>query len=224
VTYDALGNIQTRTGITGTYFYESSRPHAVTTAGDCTYYYDANGNIIRRDRDGEYECSISWNSFNKPESIFSGLTGSEFEYDVNGQRTQQIVFEDYGSVRKKIYVAETYEHEETLTNPTETDRSLWVWSLNHTRIYVDTPVGKVGIYEQAGASGATGNVTQSWTHKDPLGSVIAVSDSAGTLTWCSFGATPTTGPKAQIPPRWPQTPPTAAIPATNSWIISNSYI
>jgi RHS repeat-associated protein len=188
VTYDALGNIQTRTGITGTYFYESSRPHAVTTAGDCTYYYDDNGNIIRRDRDGEYECSISWNSFNKPVSIFSGLVGSEFEYDVNGKRTQQIIFEDDGSVRKKIYVAETYEHEETLSNPTETDRSLWVWSLNHTRIYVDTPVGKVGIYEQEGVSGTTGNVTQSWTHKDPLGSVIAVSDASGTLTWCSFDA------------------------------------
>jgi RHS repeat-associated protein len=187
-TYDALGNIQTRTGITGTYGYGSSRPHAVTTAGDCTYYYDANGNIIRRDRDGEYECSISWNSFNKPVSIFSGLVGSEFEYDVNGQRTQQIIYEDYGSVRKKIYVAETYEHEETLTNPTETDRSLWVWSLNHTRIYVDTPVGKVGIYEQEGASGTTGTVTKNWTHKDPLGSVIAVSDAAGTLTWCSFDA------------------------------------
>jgi RHS repeat-associated protein len=53
---------------------------------------------------------------------------------------------------------------------------------------VDTPVGKVGIYEQEGVSGTTGNVTQSWTHKDPLGSVIAVSDSAGTLTWCSFDA------------------------------------
>lgn len=45
-------------------------------------------------------------------------------------------------VRKKIYIAETYEIEELLANPSETDRSLWQWTPVHSRIYVDTPVGK----------------------------------------------------------------------------------
>ena len=192
--YDSLGNLLSR-GDVDNYLYGSSRPHAVTSAtltGSTnstvlTYFYDSNGNVVRRDRNSVYEFTANWNSFNKPTSIFSGFDGSEFEYDVNGKRTQQLIFED-GGVRKKIYVAETYEMEERLVNTNETNRSLWVWEPVHSRIYVNTPSGRVGIYEQAALTNGTGAVTRSYIHKDHLGSVVAVSDDSGNLTHYSFDA------------------------------------
>jgi RHS repeat-associated protein len=192
VVYDALGNILSRSD-TGAYLY-GTRPHAVTSVSaastnstSLTYHYDPNGNIVRRDRDGEYEFTAIWNSFNKPVSLFSGDEGSEFEYDVNGKRTQQLIF-DGSNVTKKIYVAETYEMREKLLNPEETDRSLWQWQPLHTRIYVDTPAGKIGIYEQAASTNGTGAVTHSWMHKDHLGSVIAVSDESAAIEFYSYDA------------------------------------
>ena len=189
-TYDALGNIQTRGDITE-YLY-GTRPHAVTSATSTdstvlTYFYDLNGNVVRRDRNGQYEFTANWNSFNKPSSLFSGMDGSEFEYGVNGKRTRQLIFEN-GTVRKKIYVAETYEMEELLSNPTETDRSLWVWTPVHSRIYIDTPAGRIGIYQEAASTDGTGTVTKSWLHKDHLGSVIGISDASSTLTYQSYDA------------------------------------
>ena len=196
-TYDDLGNIQTRSDVTGTYStyqYLSGKPHAVSAAGDCTYIYDANGNVVRRKRGDDYEFTAIWNSFNKPVSLFAGLEGSEFEYDVNGARTKQIIFEDDGAgsirVRKKIYVAEIYEIEELLSNPTETDRSLWVWVPVHSRIYVDSPAGRIGIYQELASSDGTGTVTRSYLHHDHLGSVVAVSDDAAipNISYYSFDA------------------------------------
>ncbi len=195
--YNAIGNIQTRSDVVGThstYEYLSGKPHAVTAAGDCTYMYDANGNVVRRDRNGSYEFSANWNSFNKPVSLFSGLEGSEFEYDVNGQRTKQLVFEDDGAggirVRKKIYVADSFEIEEVLSNPTETDRSQWVWTPVHSRIYVDSPAGRIGIYQEHASSDGSGPVTRSYLHHDHIGSVVAVSDDAATpgIIYYSFDA------------------------------------
>ncbi|MBL7015990.1 MAG: hypothetical protein ISR84_00370 [Kiritimatiellales bacterium] len=57
--YDALGNIQTRSGVVGTYLYEGPRPHAVTSAGGCDYIYDDNGNIVRRKRNNVYGRGVS---------------------------------------------------------------------------------------------------------------------------------------------------------------------
>ena len=151
------------------------------------YLYDSNGNVIRRDRDGLYEFSAHWNSFNKPTRLFSGLDGSEFEYSVGGQRTQQLIFEGT-NVTKKIYVADSYEMKERLLNPAETDRSLWQWAPVHSRIYVDTPAGRIGIYEQAALTNGVGPITKSWMHKDHLGSVVAVSDESGNLAHYSFDA------------------------------------
>lgn len=185
-TYDALGNIGSRSDI-GTYLYNGPRPHAVTKAGDCDYYYDNNGNIVRRDRNSQYEFTAQWNSFNKSTHIFEGTEGSEFEYDVNGRRTQQLIFEGT-NVTKKIYIAETYEMKERLVNPAEPDRALWQWEPVHSRIYVDTPAGRVGIYEQAALTNGTGAVTRSWLHKDHLSSVVAVSDASANITHYSYDA------------------------------------
>ena len=47
LTFDAFGNIKTKTGV-GTYSYLSARPHAVTatSSGNKTYSSDLNGNLV----------------------------------------------------------------------------------------------------------------------------------------------------------------------------------
>ena len=64
VTYNAMGNIQTKTGIAGSYTYHATKKHAVTAAGSFTFAYDANGNVITRNGS-----TISWYSYNLPNTI-----------------------------------------------------------------------------------------------------------------------------------------------------------
>ncbi|RKX40218.1 MAG: hypothetical protein DRP64_13005, partial [Verrucomicrobia bacterium] len=167
--------------------YNGPRPHAVSKAGDCDYFYDSNGNIIRRDRNNVYEFTANWNSFNKPTSIFSGTEGSEFQYSVDGRRTQQLIFEGTNVV-KKVYATPAYEMKEILLNPAETNRANWQWEMDYVRIYVDTPVGKIGIYQQEGNTNGVGTVTRSYMHKDHIGSVVAVSDDSANIVHYSFDA------------------------------------
>ncbi|RKX36459.1 MAG: hypothetical protein DRP64_18660, partial [Verrucomicrobia bacterium] len=192
--YDSLGNIKSRDNV-DSYLYGSSRPHAVTSAtltGSTpstvlTYFYDNNGNIVRRDRNSVYEFTANWNSFNKPTSIFAGTEGSEFQYSVDGRRTQQLIFEGT-NVTKKVYATPAYEMKEILLNPAETNRANWQWEMDYVRIYVDTPAGKIGIYQQEGNTNGVGTVTRSYLHKDHLGSIVAVSDDSANLTHYSFDA------------------------------------
>jgi len=186
VVYDVLGNITSRSDV-GSYLYNGPRPHAVSKAGDCDYFYDSNGNIIRRDRNNVYEFTANWNSFNKPTSIFSGTEGSEFQYSVDGRRTQQLIFEGTNVV-KKVYATPAYEMKEILLNPAETNRANWQWEMDYVRIYVDTPAGKIGIYQQEGSTNGVGTVTRSYMHKNHLGSVVAVSDDSANITHYSFDA------------------------------------
>jgi len=186
-TYNNLGNITARSDI-GAYLYNGPRPHAVTSAGGCTYIYDNNGNIISRERNSVAEFSIEWTSFNKPSKIVSDTDESEFAYSVDGRRTRQIIING-SSVVKKVYATPDYEMFEILTNPSETNRASWVWEMDFCRIYVDTPAGKIGIYRQEGFSNGVGTVTRSYLHKDHLGSVIATSDESGAnVTFMSFDA------------------------------------
>ena len=76
VTYDALGNIKSKTGV-GAYTYGagSAGPHAVTTAGSDTYTYDANGNQL-----GGAGRTLTYTPFNKVASIEKGTHTTAFVY------------------------------------------------------------------------------------------------------------------------------------------------
>jgi RHS repeat-associated protein len=108
--------------------------------------------------------------------------------DAGGARTKQILFDGLTNVTKKVYATPAYEMKETLINPTETNRADWVWEMNFCRIYVDTPAGRIGIYQQEGLTNGVGAVTRSYIHKDHLGSVVAVSDSSANITFKSYDA------------------------------------
>jgi RHS repeat-associated protein len=102
LTYDALGNIDTKaqvSGLSGTYVYGGSRPHAVTAIGAMTFGYDANGNMTNRDG-----TTLTWTSFNLPSRIErpSGEY-SEFLYGADRSRYQQI--EGVGAIQSTRHYA-----------------------------------------------------------------------------------------------------------------------
>ena len=76
VTYDALGNIKSKTGV-GNYAYGAGNagPHAVTTAGSHTYTYDAAGNQLT----GAGR-TLAYTPFNKVKSIVKGHHTMTFAY------------------------------------------------------------------------------------------------------------------------------------------------
>jgi RHS repeat-associated protein len=88
VSYDAAGNITSRSDV-GSYTYgDSHHPHGVTGAGSSSFAYDANGNVSSRNG-----LSLTWASFNLPTSLQASVGGStyssQFSYGPNHQRYQQ---------------------------------------------------------------------------------------------------------------------------------------
>ena len=87
--YNALGNITSKTGV-GSYYYESSRPHAVTRVSGTranAYQYDANGNMIQ-----DNQRRLSYNSFNKPTLITKSGYQVEFYYNPAGDKYKRLEF------------------------------------------------------------------------------------------------------------------------------------
>ncbi|MDO6709001.1 RHS repeat domain-containing protein [Photobacterium sp. 1_MG-2023] len=75
VDYDVNGNISYKSDV-GQYAYQDKQHvHAVTQAGDRTYTYDLNGNML--EGDGRV---FEWSSFNKPTKITRGDSWAAFSY------------------------------------------------------------------------------------------------------------------------------------------------
>jgi YD repeat-containing protein len=82
MTYDAAGNILSKAAPStsseniGSYSYDATKRHAVkTTSNGWSFSYDANGNM-QTDRGA----TISWYSYNKPNTITNGSVTSSFFY------------------------------------------------------------------------------------------------------------------------------------------------
>ncbi|MDR6984470.1 RHS repeat-associated protein [Rheinheimera pacifica] len=89
INYNTLGNITSKTGV-GNYYYESSRPHAVTRVTGTranSYQYDANGNMIQ-----DNQRRLTYNSFNKPTLITKGGYQVEFYYSPAGDKYKRLEF------------------------------------------------------------------------------------------------------------------------------------
>lgn len=90
LSYDAAGNIRSKSDFGGLYHYAgNSGPHAVDsiTTGETdtvALSYDANGNTTGID-----DASIAWTPFNKPRQIIRNGTTSTFGYGPNRQRITQ---------------------------------------------------------------------------------------------------------------------------------------
>lgn len=124
-TYDDLGNIKTKAGISGTYSYGirnlagsgDAGPHAVTAAGGQSFSYDDNGNL----KDG-YNFTqgrsrqIEWSAYNKPVEIKEGADPGNpdmtlsFTYGADRARIRQVI--DNGTTQtSRLYVGGLYEKE-----------------------------------------------------------------------------------------------------------------
>ena len=90
--YDALGNITSKTGVSGTFTYGGSRPHAVTAIGSWTFTYDGNGNMT--DRNGT---EIDWTSYNLPSRI-ERPSGEYSEFVYGADRSRYVQTEGAGSL------------------------------------------------------------------------------------------------------------------------------
>jgi RHS repeat-associated protein len=113
-TYDAAGNINSKSDVSGSpYVYDGVHKHAVKTAGTWSMTYDANGNMITRDGG-----SISYYSYNQPNTInFSG-NSTQFFYNANHQRWKQVV--NYGgTIETTHYIGGLLEVMTRGSNPTE---------------------------------------------------------------------------------------------------------
>lgn len=159
VTYNAIGNILSKTGL-GTYTYgqNGAGPQQVTAAGNLAYSYDANGNMTGRGAD-----FLTWTSANKPRAIVKGNNSTEFFYDTAGSRIKQVI-QNGSEERTKLYIGGGMEQDYASISGGTSD-------LLRTRVFVGTPGGVVGVYTRHTAGQSD---ERHFFHKDHLGSVTTV--------------------------------------------------
>jgi RHS repeat-associated protein len=176
-TYDEIGNIKTRSDV-GTYTYNPSgansvRPHAVTGVSGTVngqaspgYQYDANGNLHTVTTGGATLRSVTWNSFNKVDSVTQTVGGTsnrlDFLYDSEGQRVREVHLRNGATQRTSVYLG-SYE-EETIGGVTK------------KKHYIGTPAGTVAVATLTGSTWST----QYW-HKDHLGSPMVITNESAAV-------------------------------------------
>jgi RHS repeat-associated protein len=163
VTYNNLiGNITTKTGVSGTYTYGSSRPHAVTAIGSMTFAYDTNGNMTNRNG-----TTINWSSYNLPIHIQrpSGEY-SDFLYGADRDRYRQI--EGAGALQSIRHYASPGLFE-SLT-----------WNSGASRVDYHYIYANGRAVAQFTASNVETD-TLEYLHRDHQGSVVATTSDTGSL-------------------------------------------
>ena len=158
--YDSAGNLQSKTGTgTGDYVYPTQgvntvRPHAVQSIpGVGSFSYDNNGNLI-----SGAGRTLTWKSFDMPDTIVKGTQSASFTYGPEHQRTRQTRGD--GSVT--VY-AGAQEVERNSAGTEVTVKTYWPYGLG---VEIDRPNAATEL---------------NWTHTDHLGSVAAITDAAGNL-------------------------------------------
>lgn len=182
--YDAIGNMTQRSesGTTNVYNYPSSGagsalPHAVASISGFVngyavpiYKYDANGNLTSGG-----QRSVSWNSFDKVQSITRGSARLDYLYDAAHERVQELYYVNGSVQRRTVYLnpgagAGLYYEEETGAAGTK---------IKH---YISGGAGTVAVIvcQAAPCTNAANTSTQYW-HVDHLGSVSVTTNEAGAV-------------------------------------------
>jgi RHS repeat-associated protein len=194
--YDILGNLTKKGDTDLSYGGCGAGPHAACTAGNASYSYDENGNMLFGG--GR---SFGYNPSHKPIHIESAPTSPQgndagdvdFVYGADGNRVVQIATPlggDSSSAARTIYVGlggtgkSLYER---TTSPGKTEHVHY--------LYAGAAHGgsafALRVVTEAGASAAT--TTTKYNHFDHLGSVTAMSDDAGHVITPDWG-----GPDATV--------------------------
>jgi RHS repeat-associated protein len=159
--YDPSGNITSRSDVANgaTWTYDSNRKHAVVQAGSAahSYSYDANGNALTR-----LGYTISWTSFNHPDSIASATDSIRFAYTQDHERWKS-VYNDASETETTYFIGGLLEK---VITPGATQ-------YRHFILAGDTPIAVIT------RSAATAEVVR-YLRGDHLGSVAAILNADGT--------------------------------------------
>ncbi len=165
-TYDALGNIKTKTGVSGTYIYGGPRPHAVTSIGGHNVLYDANGNVTQNyNFTASATRTITWSSYNKPLQIDQGSTNIAFKYGASREMVQQTVTNGSNPSEIRTYVNSVFE----------IDGKVGKTTYIH---YLKAGGQTIGLFKSIDDISSTNNDTEEtrYLHRDHLGSITAITD------------------------------------------------
>ncbi len=169
--------------------------------GKYAYQYDANGNVVKKGSviliggtatKVEEAPAGYWDSLTGTEASITGLAFSatggvywEYEYDLSNRLTR---------VRRNGIERASYGYNESGLMVRKTVggiRTYYSWSPNGKMLYAETGTscvqyvwvnGKLFAYEK-GASDGSGTATRMYTHVDQVGSVTAMTDNSGALSW-----------------------------------------
>jgi RHS repeat-associated protein len=185
LTYDAIGNIKTKSDV-GTYYYNASggtsvRPHAVTEvrgAINASYaYYDANGNMT-----GGAGRAFAYTSFNMVREVGNNTGCQRFTYQGEHLRVQQLIYNTgcpYAG-EGNVVGSTLYLHPDA-ANGLSFERETKGGSTNYKH-YINAGGMVVGVLTTNTATVTSNAVgTMNYFHYDHLGSVVAVTDAAATL-------------------------------------------
>ena len=136
-------------------------PHAVVSAGENTYAYDDNGNMISGD--GR---TLTWTSFNKPKTVASTSTNTRFDYGPERARIRQMKVQGATTTTIK-YVGTLFEQVAKTGAATEYVH------------YVFAGERRVAVYAKDNAP--TPNEAVRYLHQDHLGSVDTITDESGAV-------------------------------------------
>ena len=100
-TYDLQGNILSH-ALAGTYQYEGSKPHAVTSVTPSSGFPDAISSA---------QCETEYNCLGQPSRIAEGNVEILLEYGADGQRTKAVYKNNGNIVRTHYYISAYYEKE-----------------------------------------------------------------------------------------------------------------
>jgi RHS repeat-associated protein len=106
-TYNEIGNLTSKGGVTYTYpAAGSARPHAVTgTSNGGSFSHDDNGNMISRlVKGGDPTYTQTWDYDNRLASVTANSQTTTFTYDGNGALVKRVV-----SGQTTVYVGQHYE-------------------------------------------------------------------------------------------------------------------
>ncbi len=164
--YNDIGNLTSRSDI-GAFAYSGARPHALTSVNGGNFNkvceYDAKGN---RTQDGG--TILAYSSYNKPVTIQKDDDTLSFAYGPDRNLYRQVIVADAAATPSmRDYIGGLYERE-TLANG----------DVRHVH-YIAGGNGVVAIHTDERSNFGQESERTRYVHKDHLGSVDVITDSAG---------------------------------------------
>ena len=174
--YNAIGNLLSKSDVGGYVYGATVRPHAVLSADNVSYAYDANGSISGAT--GWQQRTHAWNDFNQPDSLTYNGNRTDFSYDADYKRVKEVATK--GGTTRTLYLLHPdnvgglgFEREETRVNGALTR--------NESRHYITVGGAVIGVVKTLNDSGtvSTDDTLTNYWLKDSLGSITTVASASG---------------------------------------------